>query len=323
VLQAMKASVPQQVTASVRAPKAPPVYRPQALPKVLQLLPAIGQAVGGHAARAPVNLPAHAGAARILPKSRKGQSPVSAIPAHRRVSQPAANRGAVAKLKPAPGPAAQAAQARLSGARIVQRAVELTTFYPAPVAYPAGSYRLMKVGQAGTFQITVARTVRPGGFDISIGVRESDGTNHAGVVRGDVVTATRMAYLNHIDVRPIGSHVSGLGALLVYIFAAHIDNIADDITVTTMSPKAAGFYQAIGFPIKATATAYFNQRRAQANKDESLIADWNAKEKLFNDAMAKPDEAQGLLPGITSPVQTVAHIKATNSGRLNGWRRVA
>lgn len=317
---------------AVVTPVAPPVYRPQPTPAALRpkgaavqrkvapessgrtAAPPALRAGRGEFVQAKAASPPRAGAPskarpHEAPAGARTLSPVRA--ARTNVAQPYTH--VTSRARPAP--------ARRGAGGVVQRAVEMTTFYPAPADYPAGVYTLLHVATHRRFMFGVTRTARASGFDISISVRESDGTTHGGVVTGDVVTAARVAYLRHIDVRPITSHVPGLGGLLIYIFAAHVNAIADNIEVTTMSPAAAGFYQAVGFPVQQTATTYFNQMRTNAAGNAELIAAWTEREQTFTNAMNNPGQAQGALPGIPNPTAATAAIRAANRGRLTAWRR--
>ena len=214
-------------------------------------------------------------------------------------------------------------QPKLAPGRTVQRAqVEMVEYRPVPQQFPVGSYRLRSVTAQRSFIFTVTRPARAGGYGVSIAVREPDGTNNPGVLTGDVATATNTAYLNHISVEGIASRVHGLGAVLVYIFACHVQNDANTIVVTTMAPSAAGFYQAVGFPVRETARAYFIGRREAAVGNVGLITQWFERERVFDQAVANPGAALGALPAITPPQRGTAQIIAANAGRVGNWRLV-
>jgi hypothetical protein len=218
----------------------------------------------------------------------------------------------------------------LPGGRAIQRAVEIEMqefrYVAVPAAFPVGTYQLWHAATTHQFSVAVARTPRAGGYDVKISAQEDDNSNNPDVVTGDVVTATRLAYLNHISVEGFSHRVPGLGALLVYVFAAHVRPIADTITVTTMAPSAAGFYQAVGFPVAATAAAYFNAQRHGLDPlvaaDVLTINAWNAREQTFNNAVANPGAAVGPLPYAGAPQNTPALIMAANAGRVGTWRRI-
>ena len=202
--------------------------------------------------------------------------------------------------------------------------IELTQFHPVGQNYPAGVYRLTNVDEGRTFEITVRNTPTN---TVAIDVRNPAGTLYRGVATGRLLQGNQqnliLASLEHLQTDNIDGRVPGLGALVVYIFAANVLLTAATIQVATMSPAAAGFYDAVGFPVLATANAYFQQLLQNAGNDQDRINELNQRQNTFLQAFANPNAVQGTLPYTGAPEALPQQIIATNAARMAHWRLVA
>jgi hypothetical protein len=194
----------------------------------------------------------------------------------------------------------------------------MVEIHPVGQNFPSGIYRLWNIVRNRIFKIQVARDQNN---KIYIHLQEPDGTVHNQVVRGSLDSQNNRATLEHIQTDNIPSRVSGLGALLVHIFAAHVAPNANRIDIGTMAPTAAGFYEHIGFPVMATAQQYFQQNIRRAGNDQDLIDQWNEKWQAFNQAVQNPQQAQDRLPA-TPPASAAPNaIIQANAARIAQWRR--
>ena len=191
-------------------------------------------------------------------------------------------------------------------------------FRPVGQHFPAGPYRLRNIVQQRSFDMVL----NSANGRITIDVREPNGTVHNGVVRGSLDGQQNRAVLEHIQTDQIASRVSGLGALLVHMFAAHVAASATVIEIGTMAPTAAGFYQAAGFPVLATAARFFQQKILDAGANRELADAWRDRQRVFYRAFYNPQAVVGSVPGIPAPEATPAAIIATNAARMAHWRRV-